>query len=41
MDWLTADLIDAMNETSWFDGIGTIVVLLAVYAAYRYIKKKL
>jgi|TARA_B100001094_G_C17655033_1_gene541536 hypothetical protein len=41
MDWLTADLIDAMNETSWFDGIGTIVVLLAAYAAYRYIKKKL
>ena len=41
MDWLTADLIDAMNETSWFDGIGTIIVLLAAYAAYRDIKKKL
>jgi len=39
MDWLTADLIDAMNNTSWFDGIGTIVVLLLAYAAYRWIKK--
>jgi|TARA_B100001094_G_C17611318_1_gene521358 hypothetical protein len=41
MDWLTADLIDAMNETSWFDGIGTIFVLLLAYAAYRWIKKKI
>ena len=40
MDWFIADLINAMNETSWFDGIGTIVVLLAAYAAYRWIKKK-
>ena len=40
MDWFTADLIYAMNETSWFDGIGTIVVLLVAYAAYRWIKKK-
>ncbi len=40
MDWFTADLINAMNEISWFDGIGTIVVLLAAYAAYRWIKKK-
>jgi hypothetical protein len=39
MDWVTADLIDAMNNTSWFDGIGTIVVLLLAYAAYRWIKK--
>ena len=38
---ITADLIHALNETSWVDGIGTIVVLLLGYAAYRYIKKKL
>ena len=37
---ITADLIRAMNETSWVDGIGTIVVLLIGYAAYRWIKKK-
>tara|TARA_R110002050_G_scaffold266680_1_gene408119 strand:+ start:328 stop:453 length:126 start_codon:yes stop_codon:yes gene_type:complete len=41
MDWFTADLIEAMNETSWFDGIGTIVVLLCAYAAYRWIKKNI
>ena len=41
MDWLTADLINAMNETSWVDGIGTIVVLLLAYAAYRWIKKNI
>jgi len=38
---ITAELIHALNETSWVDGIGTIVVLLLGYAAYRYIKKKL
>lgn len=41
MDWLSADLIDAINNTSWTDGIGTIVVLLIAYAAYRWIKKKI
>jgi len=40
MEWLTADLINAMNETSWVDGIGTIVVLLLGYAAYKWIKNK-
>lgn len=40
MDFLTADLINAINETSWFDGIGTIVVLLAAYAVYKYINKR-
>lgn len=40
MDWVTADLVNAVNETSWFDGIGTIVVLLFAYTAYRWIKKK-
>lgn len=39
MDWLTADLIDAINNTSWVDGIGTIIVLLLGYAAFRWIKK--
>ena len=41
MDWFTADLINAMNETSWVDGIGNIVVLLLAYAAYRWIKKNI
>ena len=41
MDWITADLIDAINETSWFDGIGTILILLATYAAYKWIKKNI
>jgi hypothetical protein len=41
MDWITADLIDAINETSWFDGIGTIVVLLIAYAVYKWIKKNI
>ena len=41
MDWITADLIDAINETSWFDGIGTIIVLLIAYAAYKWIKKNI
>ena len=41
MDWITADLIDAINETSWFAGIGTIVVLLIAYAVYKWIKKNI
>ena len=40
MDWITSDLIEAINETSWVDGIGTIAVLLVAYAAYRWIKEK-
>tara|TARA_Y100001949_G_C15811304_1_gene253619 strand:+ start:111 stop:239 length:129 start_codon:yes stop_codon:yes gene_type:complete len=40
MDWLTADLINAINNVSWFDGIGTIVVLLGAYAVYKYINKR-
>ena len=38
---LSADLIHAMNETSWVDGIGTIIVLLIAYAAYKWIKKNI
>ena len=38
---LSADLINAMNETSWVDGIGTIIVLLIAYAAYKWIKKNI
>lgn len=41
MEWLTADLLDAINETSWFDGIGTIIVLLIAYAAFRWIRKNI
>ena len=40
MDWITADLVDAINNTSWSDGIGTIVVLLGAYAVYKYINKR-
>jgi hypothetical protein len=41
MDWITAELIDAINNTSWVDGIGTIIVLLTAYAGYRWIKKNI
>ena len=37
---ITADLINAINDTSWFDGIGTLVVLLIAYAIYKYINKR-
>jgi hypothetical protein len=40
MDWVTSDLIDAINNTSWFDGIGTIVVLLGAYFVYKWINNK-
>ena len=40
MDWVTADLLQIINETSWFDGIGTIVILLGAYAIYKYINKR-
>ena len=35
MNWLDAELIQAINEISWFDGIGTLVVLLVVYAIFK------
>ena len=38
---IDADLIEVVNETSWVDGIGAIVVLLLAYAAYRWIKKNI
>jgi hypothetical protein len=38
---IDADLIEVVNETSWVDGIGTIVVLLLAYATYRWIKKNI
>lgn len=37
---ITAELLQVMNETSWVDGIGTIVVLLIAYAIYKYINKR-
>jgi hypothetical protein len=37
---ITADLINAINDTSWFDGIGTLVVLLIAYAIYKYINQR-
>ena len=40
MDWFTADLVYAINETSWVDGIGTIVVLLVAYACFKWINKR-
>ncbi|QOI69096.1 hypothetical protein Mosig_00134 [Pelagibacter phage Mosig EXVC030M] len=40
MDWITADLIETINNISWFDGIGTLVVLLGAYAVYKYINKR-
>ena len=41
MDWITADLVEAINNTSWVDGIGTIIILLGAYAGYRWIMKNL
>ena len=41
MDWISADLVEAINNTSWVDGIGTIIILLGAYAGYRWIKKNL
>lgn len=40
MDWLTSDLIEAINNTSWVDGIGTIVILLVAYFVYKWINNK-
>ena len=40
MDWITADLIETINNISWFDGIGTLVVLLGAYTVYKYINKR-
>ena len=41
MDWINAELTaSAINNTSWVDGIGTIVVLLLGYAGYKWIKNK-
>jgi hypothetical protein len=37
---ITAELLQVMNETSWVDGIGTIIVLLIAYAIYKYINKR-
>lgn len=41
MDWVTAELIEEINDTSWVDGIGTIVVFLVAYAVFRWIKKNI
>ena len=41
MVWTTADLAEAINNTSWDDGIGTIIILPGAYAEYRWIKKNL
>ena len=41
MDWLTSELIAEINNTSWVDGIGTIVVCLVAYAVFRWIKKNI
>ncbi len=35
MSWLNADLIQAINNVSWFDGIGTLIVLLVAYAIFK------
>ena len=37
---ITAELLQVINDTSWSDGIGTIVVLLVAYAVYKYIQKR-
>ena len=37
---ITAELLQVVNDTSWFDGIVTLVVLLGAYAVYKYINKR-
>ena len=37
---ITAELLQVINDTSWTDGIGTIVELLVAYAVYKYIQKR-
>ncbi len=37
---ITAELLQVINDTSWADGIGTLVVLLVAYAVYKYINKR-
>ena len=38
LSFITADLL---NEVGWFDGIMYIILGLVVYAAIRYINKKI
>ena len=38
LSFITADLL---NEISWFDGIIYIILGLIIYAAVRYINKKI
>ena len=38
LSFITADLL---NEISWFDGIMYIILGLIIYAAVRYINKKI
>lgn len=35
MSWLNADLIQAINNVSWSDGIGTLIILLVAYAIFK------
>ena len=37
---ITAELLQVINDTSGFDGILTVVVLLGAYAVYKYINKR-
>jgi len=41
MDWITADLVEVLHNMSWSDGIAYIVLGLGVYAAVRWITKKI
>jgi len=38
---ITPELINTINNISWFDGILYIILGLGVYAAYRWIKNKI
>jgi len=40
MDNVTPELVETVHNISWFDGICYIVLGLATYAAYRWIKNK-
>ena len=40
MDNITPELVETVHSISWFDGIRYIVLGLATYAAYKWIKNK-
>ena len=38
---ITPELITTVHNISWFDGLLYIILGLGIYAAYRFIRKKI